>query len=282
MRQRLPYPILTPSGLALMHDHQQSQLYLVAQVWCRACFPKCCGWWDDEPAHQLWPQGQLSHQPQVVRVGEQKDISPLFTTPYSRWQALLLICQVAWTRLIWPPVPSPLTVYSTLPIVLLCLLVRVQVNLLWGCESKRTDPAPLVCHVVVRERERCPPPLFLPPVANERADPAPHQIQNEGEWPWTSPGQLSRADPVDGGIGELAEEHECEILSPAPQLPYGVVGKTEKPPSPTFPLRPVVVGEPSLRSLKQEIWPCLSPAVALGRMAPTPQVGNTVDLALVV
>lgn len=41
------------------------------------------------------------------------------------------------------------------------------------------------------------------------------------------------------------------------------------------------VGEPSLRSPKQEIYPYL-PAAALGRVAPTLQLGNTVELALAV
>ena len=55
----------------------------------------------------------------------------------------------------------------------LTLLVRAQVNLV----PKVLRVGELALHSLCSL-----PPRSLPPAADERVDPAPHQIQNQGEW----------------------------------------------------------------------------------------------------
>lgn len=116
-------------------------------------------------------------------------------------------------------------------IVMPILLVGTQVSLLWVFVSGTASPTPRVCHVMVRKRERCPPtPWHL-------------QQMREIEWesePCNLPGEHSRADSIDGGVGGWPQEYECERPSSTPHLLYGGMGKGEKTTS--CPSRPMVGG----------------------------------------
>lgn len=88
--------------------------------------------------------------------------------------------------------------------------------------------------------------------------------------PYTSTRQYSRSENAGGNIGEqqnvnlkdLTLPLFCYMVAWAPLLSLPVAGGRAVP--------------------EVTSWSCLSPTAALSRMAPSPLLGNTVELALVV
>lgn len=121
----------------------------------------------------------------------------------------------------------------------LTLALGTQVSRPWGHESRRADPAPLLCHVVVLAMKWCSPSLHpLLPVSGKRAGPGVTGVRKQtltitGSITWESSlcspsGQNNRADLVIGYTGESALrtwEHPSWRWSPVSAMQWRGQGK---------------------------------------------------------
>lgn len=128
----------------------------------------------------------------------------------------------------------------------------------WGCGNGRAGPAPLICHVVTWVKERCPL-LFAPQHLQQVGDLTQPLIccSSQENRSCASPGQHSRADPVDRNVGEPAlRAREGRSWCCVPGLQCGGGGEGKRPcPLPLLP--PAVEGVVTFTSFNiQESRPC--------------------------